>query len=92
MNVRVYKTPYGRVSDMTIPMDPEDDARVEALEARHIYPAVEILRTGEFSITLEADDLGEDLECAIVFEGKALRDSLRQMVRTYKTETYDARV
>ncbi len=92
MNVRVYKTPYGRVSDMTIPMDPEDDARVEALKARHIYPAVEVLRTGELSITLEADDLGEDLECAIVFEKKNLLESLRRMVRTFKPETYDARV
>ena len=91
MKVRIYKAPHGRIEDRDIAMAPEDANRIAALEARHVYPAVEVLRvTGEYSVTLEADDLEEDLFCDIVPADK-VAETVRRMVRAFDPAKYDAR-
>ncbi len=92
MKVRMYKAPHGRIDDIDIPMNPEDAERMAALEARHIYPAIEVLRaTGEYHITLEADDLAEDLGCDIV-PSEDVEATIRTMVRGFDPAVYDRRV
>lgn len=92
MRVRLYQAPYGHRGDLDLSMTPDDAAQVAALEARHITPAIEALRIpGHYSLTLEADDLEEDLTCEIV-PAEAVEDTLRAMVRGFDVAAYDARI
>jgi len=89
MKVRIYKAPHGRIDDIDIPMNPEDAEHVAALEARHIYPAIEVLRVAsEYSLTLEADDLEEDLTCDVVSSDE-VEEAIRAMVRAFNVVHYD---
>ena len=90
MKVRLYKPPYGRVEDIDVDMHPEENDRVAALTDRHIYPAIEMLRIpNQFSVTLEADDLDEDLTCDVVRPENVLA-TVRAMVRSFDVAAYDA--
>lgn len=91
MKIRVYQAPKGRVADMDMVIeDSREAAQAAAMAQRHVYPAVEILRTGECSVTLEADDLEEDLTCALVlFDDVA--SMIHKMIRAFNPAAYDTR-
>ena len=91
MKIRVYQAPKGRVADMDMVIeDSREAAQAAAMAQRHVYPAVEILRTGECSVTLEADDLEEDLTCSVVrFDDVAI--ALHKMIRAFNPAAYDTR-
>ena len=89
--IRVYQAPKGRVADMDMVIeDSREAAQAAALAQRHVYPAVEILRTGECSVTLEADDLEEDLTCSIVRFDDVAR-AIHHMVLRFDPAAYDTR-
>lgn len=92
MKVRRYQPPFGRIDDFDVRMDPDDAPQVAALAARHIVPAIDALRDGGFSVTLEADDLEEDWACHIAPNTSAALATLRAMVRTFRPDRYDARL
>ena len=89
MNVRMYKAPSGRVENIEVFIDCEDAAQIAAMLERHVYPAVEMLSTGECSVTLEADDLQEDLVCRIVRPDQII-GAIHRMVRAFSVPDYDA--
>lgn len=92
MYVRRYQPPHGRVDDLEVCMEPDDAKQVAALAARRIVPAIEDLRDGNFSVTLEADDLEDDVAFRIVPTISVALSTLREMVRTFDFPRYDARL
>ncbi len=66
VNVRAYRAPAGRTEDISVNLNVESAAALKRLAARAIYPAVEFLRTGACSVTLEDDACGLDRACEIV--------------------------
>ena len=92
MKVRRYQPPFGRIDDFDVRMEPDDANQVEALSSRHIVPAIDALRDGNFNVTLEADDLEADWACHIAPNTSAALAALRAMVRTFNPDRYDARL
>jgi hypothetical protein len=91
MKIRVYQAPRGRVDDIDVAIeDSQEAAQAAAMAQRHVYPTVEILRTGECSVTLEADDLEEDLTCDLVQPADVAR-AIHRMIMVFDPAAYDRR-